>query len=95
MSRGTEAIPDAKLGALLNVIYNVWFRKWKNLPMDKWTELSWSQLIGEANNIWEQGKQYQIVGDLVMSFLYEFEIRWRAWYDAHPEECNEKPEEVH
>ena len=89
MSRGTEAIPDAKLSALLNVIYNVWFRKWKNLPMDKWTESSWSQLINEANNIWEQGKQYQIVGDLVMSFLYEFETRWKAWCDAHPEECRD------
>lgn len=86
MNRGSEAIPDAKLGALLNTIYNVWFRKWRSLPMDKWTDAQWRQLIDEANNIWQQGAQYQIVGDLVMSFLYEFETRWKAWCDEREKE---------
>ena len=86
MNRGSEAIPDAKLSALLNTIYNVWFRKWRSLPMDKWTDAQWRQLIDEANNIWQQGAQYQIVGDLVMAFVREFEVRWKAWCDKHEKE---------
>lgn len=86
MSQGTEAIPDAKLNALLNVIHNVWFRKWKSLPFEKWSDDQWRQLIDEGNAIWQQGSQYQIVGDLVMAYIREFETRWKAWCDEREKE---------
>lgn len=85
MNRGTDPIPDRKLNALMNVIYNVWFRKWKSLPTEKWDEASWKQMIEEADQIWEQGAEYHIVGDLIMAFVNEFDLRWKAWCKEHSE----------
>ena len=69
-----EPIPDEKLNRLINVIVNVWFRKWRSRRM---SDADWHTCIGEANQIIEQGRQYPIAMDLIKALLHELERRWQ------------------
>lgn len=70
----TDVIPDEKLKGLLNVLYNVFFRKWSKKGPVLTTD-EWGELLDEANRIWEQGQQYPLVGTLVKAFVSELEAR--------------------
>lgn len=70
---GCRTIPDEQLPKLLNVVYNVWYAKWKNRKT--MTDDDWTLAIGEACRIMEQGDEYPVVRNLVMTFLYELEAR--------------------
>lgn len=71
---GRECIPDDQLPKLMNVIYNVWWSKWRPRAavMD---DEAWDEAIREACKILEQGDRFPIVKNLMMSFLYELEAR--------------------
>lgn len=67
-----QAIPDDKLRRLLDVIYNKFFRKWKDQQM---TEDQWDAILDDINAIMEQGTQYEITEKLIMVFVEELELR--------------------
>lgn len=70
---GDEPIDNRKLNALMNTIYNVWFRKWKRVS--HWDENLTRQMLDEANQIWQQGRQYPIVGHLIIAYVDELNAR--------------------
>ena len=70
MSR--EVMPDDKLLAVMNVIFNVWFRKWRNKTI---CDDDWDQIIAEADAISDQGRQYPLVNSLLVAFIKELEAR--------------------
>lgn len=69
---GRECVPEDQLPKLMNVIYNVWWQKWRNAAMD---DDAWSDAIDEACKIMAQGDRFPFVQNLVMTFLYELEAR--------------------
>lgn len=73
---GRIQIPDAKLSSLLNIVYNVWFIKWRTQVVSMQDgDPRWDQLLAEAWQIMAQGEQYPLVSNLVITFLYELEAR--------------------
>jgi hypothetical protein len=71
-----QPIPDDKLSALMNVLYNVWFKKWKH----ETTEKSLDTAINELSKIMEQGQEYPVVAHLSMALLYELDARIHGGY---------------
>lgn len=72
-----EAIPDEKLKALLNVLYNSYFNKWKRRApqlSDQERQLA----VNEIGRIYDQGKQYPIVEALCLAFYLEIDARSRG-----------------
>lgn len=74
-----SAIPDGQLAALMNVIYNVWFGKWKRRAANM-TDDEYDSAVMELNHIMEQGKEYPIVRNLAITFLYELSARKNGGY---------------
>ncbi len=85
---GDEPIDNRKLDALMNTIYNVWFRKWKRVT--HWDENLTRQMLAEANTIWEQGRKYPIVRSLIMAFVSELHARSMGQYPWTRGESDEK-----
>ena len=71
---GRECLPEDQLPKLLNVVYNIWYAKWKPRSAAM-TDDDWTIAIEEACRIMEQGDEYPFVRNLVMTFLYELEAR--------------------
>lgn len=69
-------LPDEKFPALMNALFNVWFRKWKNIRADE----EYDAAAVELNRIMEQGDQYPAVKHLCISLLYELEARMHGGY---------------
>lgn len=63
----------------MNVIFNIWFSKWKKLPPQA-LDTDWDKCMNEALRIMEQGDQYPIVKHLMISFIYELAARIRGEY---------------
>lgn len=84
---GRQTIQDDQLKSLLQVVYNVWFRKWKSRIAAAMSDDDWHQMITEAWNIMEQGEEYPIVKHLVITFLYELEARA---FDGYTETTKDK-----
>ena len=72
-----QAIPDDKLKALLNVLYNSYFNKWKRRA-PQLSDQERSQAIEEIGRIYDQGKQYPIVEALCLAFYMEIDARSRG-----------------
>ena len=77
--KDNQTIPDDKLSALMNVIFNVWWGKWKSRAAHMTDEI-YEQAANEALHIMTQGEEYPIVKHLVISFLYELAARIRGEY---------------
>lgn len=72
-----QAIPDDKLSALMNVLYNGWFKKWKSrMTSEAEFDAAWSEL----DAIMRQGEQYPVVSHLCISLLYELDARLNGGY---------------
>ena len=71
-----QPIPDDKLSAFMNVLYNVWFKKWKKTT----DEDSFDSATRELSTIMEQGKEYPVVEHMCMSLLYELDARRKGGY---------------
>ena len=76
---GRQVIPDEKLPALMNVIYNKWFSKWRNRS-SQLAAGEWDECYAEAMRIMQQGDEYPIVRNLIVTFLYELAARIRGEY---------------
>jgi hypothetical protein len=74
-----QPVPDTQLAQLMNVIYNVWFRKWKQRASHM-TDDEFDLAVSEINHIMEQGKEYPIVKNLAITFLYELSARKNGGY---------------
>lgn len=73
---GRIVIPDNKLSSLLNIVYNVWFAKWRMQAVTMHEDdPRWDQMLSEAWQIMAQGEEYPVVSHLVITFLYELEAR--------------------
>lgn len=67
-----EPIPDDKLRKLLDVLINVFFRKWKDQKMD---EEKWALMMKDIEALMSQGQQYEITDKLIMVIVEELELR--------------------
>ncbi|MBR2999777.1 MAG: hypothetical protein IKF39_02170 [Oscillospiraceae bacterium] len=72
-----QAIPDDKLQKLLNVLYNLYFNKWKR-RMPAASDEERRQCIEELDSICRQGEQYPIVEALALAFYMELDARSRG-----------------
>lgn len=75
-----EQIPDDKLRKLLDVLINVFFRKWKDQKMD---EEKWALMMKDIEALMSQGQQYEITDKLIMVIVEELELRKGVPYGAH------------
>ena len=72
-----QPIPDEKLNALLNVLLNTWFRKWRTRMT---AEVNFDAAWRELDRIMEQGEQYPVVRHLCIALLYELDARLHGGY---------------
>ena len=70
---------EEKLKRLLDVLYNRFWRKWRGQTMD---EQKWALFVQDVDILMDQGENYKMAADLIMSFVGEMERR-------HPEGKNE------
>lgn len=71
-------ISDTKLNKALNVIFNVWFQKWK-CKLKTMTDKDWDTCIHELNYIAEQG-EYPVVATIGIALLDELDARVKGGY---------------
>lgn len=71
-----QPIPDDKLSAFMNVLFNVWFRKHRRLSTDLDFDIAWDEL----DIIMAQGDQYPVVRHLGIVLLYELDARMHGGY---------------
>lgn len=64
-------IPDEKLRRLLDVLYNRFWRKWRNQQMDD----KWALFVEDVDALMAQGDDYKMASDLIMAFVSEMERR--------------------
>lgn len=76
---GCKTMRDDQLSALLHVVYNVWFCKWKSRVAGM-SDDEWQQVAAEAWRIMEQGEDFPVVNNLVISLLYELSARLTGGY---------------
>ena len=82
-------IPDDKLGKALNVLYGVWFNKWRRMTREMTPDL-WNQCKEELSYIADQG-DYEVVTQIGNALAMELDARWRGHYPNWEEEFkNEK-----
>ena len=72
-----QAIPDDKLQKLLNVLYNLYFNKWKRRMVSA-SDQERRQCLEELDSICRQGEQYPIVEALAFAFYMELDARSRG-----------------
>lgn len=65
-------MPDDKIKRLLDVLVNLFWRKWSRQPMD---ERNWSLFVEDVNALLSQGEDYKLAADLIMAFVGEMERR--------------------
>lgn len=70
-------IPDEKLNALMNVLVNIWFKKWRHMAT---TENRFDQAWKELDVIMNQGQAYPVVRHLCIALLYELDARLHGGY---------------
>lgn len=72
-----DPIPDEKLSALMNVLFNTWFKKWRTkMTSENNFDAAWREL----DIIMRQGEQYPVVANLCISLLYELDARLHGGY---------------
>ena len=72
-----DPITDEKLSALMNVLYNTWFQKWRHrMKAESDFDAAWDEL----DIIMRQGEQYPVVKHLCISLLYELDARLHGGY---------------
>lgn len=71
-------ITDEKLGKALNVLYGVWFNKWRRITNEMTPEL-WDQCLAELLYITDQGN-YELVIRIGHALAMELDARWRGKY---------------
>lgn len=72
-----KPIPDGKLSDTLNILYNKWFIKWRNVEM---TDEAYDQMIAGLDVILKDGEEYPLVRFLCLAFLYELDARHFGGY---------------
>ena len=79
-----EIMPDEKLSKAMQVVYNVWFRKWSHRS-GRMTDTDWDQCLREADAIMEAGRghNYKVLEAVTMALLQELHARDLGGY---PEE---------
>jgi len=77
-------IPDEKLGKALQVLYNVWFDKWRRRTREMTPDL-WTQCYDELLHITNQG-DYEVVQRIGNALAMELDARWRGHYPDWKEE---------
>ena len=71
-------IPDEKLAKALNVLYGVWFNKWRRMTREM-TPALWAQCHEELLYITNQGN-YEVVARIGGALEAELDARWRGHY---------------
>lgn len=71
-------IPDEKLGKAMQVLYNVWFSKWRRLTREMTPDM-WNLCYAELMHIKEQGN-YEVVRRIGDALAMELDARWRGHY---------------
>lgn len=71
-------IPDEKLGKAMQVLYNVWFDKWRRLTREMTPDM-WNQCYAELMHIKEQGN-YEVVRMIGDALAMELDARRRGHY---------------
>lgn len=66
-------IPDEKLGKAMQVLYNVWFDKWRRLTREMTPDM-WNQCYAELMHIKEQGN-YEVVWMIGDALAMELDAR--------------------
>ena len=64
-------IPDEKLGKAMQVLYNVWFNKWRRLTREMTPDM-WDQCLAELLHITGQG-DYEVVRRIGDALAMELE----------------------
>ena len=77
-------ITDEKLGEALQVLYNVWFDKWRRRTREMTPDL-WIQCHDELLHITNQG-DYEVVQRIGNALAMELDARWRGHYPDWKEE---------
>ena len=72
-----KPIPDEKLAALINVLYNTWFRKWRNVEM---TDENYDLMMAGLDVFLKEAEEYPIIRGLCLTFLYELDARHFGGY---------------
>lgn len=72
-----KPIPDDKMNALLKVLVNTWWAKWRRMALNDDLFL---QAMHEWEQIMKQGDEYPMVTHLGISFLYELSARLTGGY---------------
>lgn len=72
-----QPIQDEQLSALMNVLVNCWWQKWKRQPA---TDEIFLRACDELDTIMKQGEQYPVVRNLGITFLYELSARMHGGY---------------
>lgn len=75
-----DPIPDEKLSALMNVLFNTWFKKWRTKMT---SETNFDAAWRELDIIMRQGEQYPVVRHLGISLLYELRARLDGSYTEY------------
>lgn len=72
-------IPDKCLGPLINLLYNVWFTKWRH-KISCMSKADWLLLIDEFWTILEEGRKYPVVEKIGLALLDELDARSEGKY---------------
>jgi len=72
-----KPLPNDKMTSFMNVVYNKWFRKWRDVEM---TDDAYDQMIAGLDVILKDGKEYPLVRFLCLAFLYELDARHFGGY---------------
>lgn len=75
MNEEYRTIADTQLSKAMNVIYNVWFEKWKRIKDP--TPDQWELCIAELNYVLDQGN-FTVLITIAQALITELDQRWRS-----------------